>query len=86
MREGGLVRALVQKFSEACVGVAGVGLVIGMMLLMVGGLYWLWMAIQFGSFGMFVLGLIPPFYIFTGPIGAWSLIFGPPSWVVDWFG
>jgi hypothetical protein len=36
-----------------------------MMLLSVGGLYWLWMAIKLGSFGMFLMGVFPLFYVVT---------------------
>lgn len=55
-------------------------------LLALGDLYWLWMAIQIGSFWMFVIGLIPPCFIVTGPVGAWSLLFDPPDWVLSTFG
>lgn len=52
----------------------------------VGGIYWLWLAIKLGSFGMFILGVIPPAWIITAPVGAWSLLFGPPYWVLRMFG
>lgn len=52
----------------------------------IGDLYWLWMSIQLGSFWMFVVGLMPPFFIIAAPIGLWSLIFGPPQWVLRMFG
>ena len=64
-------------------GVLGFGIYI---LIAIGGLYWLWMAIQIGSFGMFVVGLIPPFFILTAPIGAYSFIFGVPDWIFNIFG
>lgn len=51
-----------------------------------GGLYWLWMAITLGSFWMFVIGLFPLFYIVTAPVGAWSLVFGIPDWIFNFFG
>jgi len=51
-----------------------------------GNLYWLWLAIELGSFMMFVIGLLPLFAMITGPVGAWSLVFGLPLWVVDVFG
>lgn len=51
-----------------------------------GDLYWLWMAIQLGSFGMFVVGMFPVTAILAAPIGAWSLLFGTPSWVIALFG
>jgi hypothetical protein len=52
----------------------------------VGTLYWLWMAIQLGSFLMFAVILFPPAFIVTGPVGAYALIFGPPQWVINMFG
>ena len=55
-------------------------------LLPVGWLYWVWTAIQLGSFGMFVMGVIPPLAIVTAPIGLYALVFGVPSWVVSLFG
>ncbi|XGA81355.1 hypothetical protein OR573_06915 [Halomonas sp. CH40] len=58
----------------------------GMLLLGLGGLYWLWVAIQIGSFMMFVVGLFPLFYIVTVPVGAWSILFGVPDWVFRFFG
>lgn len=61
---------------------------IGLMfvLLPIGELYWFWMAIQMGSFGMVVFGIIPPFFIVAAPVGTWSMFFGPPTWVINWFG
>jgi len=52
-----------------------------------GGLYWLWMSIQIGSFLMFVVGIFPPSTIFVAaPVGAYSLLFGVPDWVLRVFG
>lgn len=50
-----------------------------------GYLYWLWMAIQWGNFWMFVVGFLPPFMVLAGSLGAWSLLFGVPEWVVEMF-
>ena len=51
-----------------------------------GWMYWLWLAIQMGSFAMFVYGLFP----FTAPIaaivGLYALAFHPPPWVTSSFG
>lgn len=55
-------------------------------LLSVGSLYWIWMAIQLGSFAMFVLGIAGPFIIVTAPVGAYSMLFGAPSWLLNFFG
>ena len=55
-------------------------------LLAVGGLYWFWMAIQIGSFLMFVIGFFPPTGLLVAvPVGAWSLLFGVPDWIFAWF-
>ena len=51
----------------------------------IGFFYWLWMSINIGSFWMFIVG-ITPFVIITVPVGAWSLFFGIPDWVVNIFG
>lgn len=54
-------------------------------LLGIGSLYWLWMAIQLGSFLMFVVGIFPLSIIVTAPVGAYSLLFGAPDWVFSTF-
>jgi hypothetical protein len=56
------------------------------MLLPVGALYWIWMAIQLKSFAMFALGVAGPMVFLTAPIGAWSLVFGMPTWIGRFFG
>ena len=63
-----------------------VPLMILYLLLGLGSLHWLWIAIQIGSVGMFVVGVIPPLIIVTAPVGAWSLVFGVPGWVYSFFG
>lgn len=55
-------------------------------VLAVGGLYWFWLAIQLKSFGMFLVGMFPLSWIVTAPVGAYSLIFGIPEWVINIFG
>jgi hypothetical protein len=52
----------------------------------VGSIYWLWVSIQLGSFLMFFIGIAGPIIIFTGPIGAYALIFGTPDWIINMFG
>jgi hypothetical protein len=52
----------------------------------IGPIYWLWMAIQLGSFFMFFLGLFPLAWPLTVTVGAWSFLFGMPEWVASWFG
>ena len=55
-------------------------------IVFLGDLYWIWMAIQIGSFWMVVIALIPPGFLIAGPIGAWSFLFGQPDWVLKLFG
>lgn len=66
--------------------VTGVGFFAMYALIAVGGLYWLWMAIQLGSFWMFALGIVPFAFIVTVPVGSYSLLFGIPDWVYSTFG
>lgn len=74
------------KFGELFAGSIGMVCVGLFFLISLGDLYWIWMSIQLGSFMMFVAGLFPLFFIVTGPVGAWSLLFGVPDWVVNMFG
>lgn len=56
------------------------------MLLFVGGIYWLWLAIQLKSFAMFLVGVIPIAWIVTSPAGAYSLVMDIiPEWIIEWF-
>ncbi len=81
-RGGGMLR----KLSDLATGTLGF-LFIGMYILFaVGELYWLWMSFQIGSFGMFVIGLIPPFMLIAMVVGAYGLVFGMPAWVYSFFG
>jgi len=47
-----------------------------------GWAWWMWMAIHFGSFGMFLFGLLGPFAYVAGLLGLWSLILGVPGWLL----
>jgi hypothetical protein len=51
----------------------------------IGSIYWLWIAIQIGSFWMFLIGIAGPTVIITGPVGLWSLLFEVPTWVLNIF-
>ena len=65
----------------------GGGLVFCLMaLLPIGELYWLWMAFQLSSFWMFAMAFFPPTILVAAPVGAYSLIFGIPDWVIYRFG
>jgi hypothetical protein len=81
-REGNMFK----KLSELTTGALGFVFIGIYILLAVGELYWLWMSFQIGSFGMFLVGMIPPFIILAMFVGAYGLIFGLPSWVYSFFG
>lgn len=51
-----------------------------------GCVYWLWMSFQMGSLAMFTVGFVPPFFVVTGPVGLYALVFGPPDWLFSLFG
>ncbi|MGS4823193.1 hypothetical protein ACN4GA_30105, partial [Raoultella terrigena] len=67
-------------------GSVGIVFYISIVVFPVGGLYWLWTAIQLKSFSMFLLGVIPFLWIVTSPIGLYSLITDVPDWIYDFFG
>ena len=73
---------IIEFFTGLSVGGLGLFLIISYS---VGAIYWIWMSIQLGSFFMFFLGIAGPVVIFTGPVGAYSLIFGVPDWVYNYF-
>jgi hypothetical protein len=47
-----------------------------------GWAFWMWMAIHFGSFAMFLFGLLGPCALGAAVLGLWSLLFGAPLWLV----
>jgi hypothetical protein len=47
-----------------------------------GWAYWMWMAINLGSFLMFLFGLMGPFALLAGILGLWSFAFGIPLWIL----
>lgn len=63
----------------------GLGVMALYLLFPLGWLYWIWIAIQTGSFFMFVVGLLPPLQLIAAPLGLWSLLFGIPEWVASFF-
>lgn len=75
-----------KKLSELTTGALGFSFIGLYILLGVGELYWLWMSFQIGSFGMFLVGMIPPFIIVAMFVGAYGLVFGLPTWVYSFFG
>ena len=64
----------------------GLAIIAFWILMGIGDLYWLWMSIQIGSFWMFVCGILPFTAVFASPIGAYSLLFGVPDWILNTFG
>ena len=74
------------KIGELVASVMGMAFLPLYILIVLGDLYWLWMAIRLGSFMMFLAGMFPPLFIVTCPVGAWSLLFGAPDWVMHLFG
>lgn len=60
------------------------GSVLGIGFLATGTLgwaYWMWMAIQGGSFMMFFFGILGPCSVIAGFLGLWSFFFGMPEWL-----
>jgi hypothetical protein len=47
-----------------------------------GWAYWMWMALQLGSFMMFFFGIFGPFALLAGVLGLWSFLFGVPLWLL----
>jgi hypothetical protein len=47
-----------------------------------GWAYWMWMAINLGSFMMFFFGILGPFALVAGVLGLWSFLFGIPLWLL----
>jgi hypothetical protein len=54
--------------------------------LILGWVYWLWLAVKVGSFAMFALGVFFPLAIVAAFLGAWSLLFGMPTWLFHMVG
>jgi len=79
----GTIRAFFEGIFGASAGIVGFLLIISYSI---GSIYWLWLSIQLGSFWMFFIGIAGPTIIFSGPVGAYSLIFGPPDWLINTFG
>ena len=76
----------IKNFFEGLFGAAaGIVMMTCFFCYSVGTIYWLWVAIQIGSFWMFVLGFIPPTAVFTGFVGGYAMIFGTPDWVLSTF-
>lgn len=77
------MRAVFAGLAGALGGVVGISLTL---VFGIGGLYWLWVSIQIGSFFMFLVGVFPVTLPVTGPVGAWMMFFGPPDWILRLFG
>ena len=80
------MKSIVKIVGEGLLGLlAGGFFAVIYIIFPIGWLYWIWMAFQLGSFSMFVAGLIPPFFLISIPVGAYSLFFGLPDWVINYF-
>ncbi|ODN43466.1 hypothetical protein BGC07_11715 [Piscirickettsia litoralis] len=55
------------------------------LLIIIGGIHWLWLAIQLKIFWMFCIGVIPFLWFITAPVGAYALIIDTPKWVYSLF-
>lgn len=75
-----------EKLKSLLSGASGGVFAVAMIAVSIGALYWLWVAIQIGSFSMFLVGIFPFCFVVTGPVGAWGLLFGMPNWVFNIFG
>lgn len=75
-----LMRSLIDAFA----GMVGVTAAYAIMIFgFAGWAYWMWLAIQLGSFWMFLFGLLGPLGIIAALLGMWSLIFGVPTWLIN---
>ena len=79
----GAIKALFTGIFGASAGIVALILAVSYT---VGSIYWLWLSIQLGSFWMFFIGIAGPTVIFTGLVGTYALIFGPPDWLINTFG
>jgi hypothetical protein len=69
-------------FTELAAVFGGIGTLAFFAGWFIGWCYWMWIAIQIGSFWMFVFGLAGPCALIAALLGLWSLIFGAPLWLV----
>ena len=74
---------MIKNVFGAVSGVLGAGgaiiLYIGLGL---GWLYWTYIGAKLGSFGMVIFGILGPFGFIASILGAWSLMFGIPLWLL----
>ena len=61
---------------------AGIAIYAIPLSLMTGWAFWIWMAIQLGSFGMFLFAILGPFAFVAAGLGFWSFLFGAPAWLL----
>jgi hypothetical protein len=69
------IAALAEKVHACTIYVAYSGLLLGWV-------YWLWLAVKVGSFAMFAFGVFFPFAIIAAILGLWSLLVGMPPWLL----
>lgn len=63
----------------------GAAIMSGYIIFGIGGLYWLWMSFQIGSFWMFAFGIFPPTGVIAAIVGAYSVFYDLPNWVYNFF-
>ncbi len=54
-------------------------------LMLLANIYWLWLSCELGSVGMLVVGLFPVFWVVTGSVSIYALLFEVPGWVIAAF-
>jgi hypothetical protein len=80
---GATLGSTMMEWIGRLLGGAGAGIYIILMIgLGPGWVYWLWMAIHFGRFWMFLLAFLGPTGLIAAGLGLWSLIFGAPHWLL----
>jgi hypothetical protein len=74
-----------KKLHEAILGIVGAGGLITLYLGMgFGWLYWIYIGVKLGSFGMVIFAILGPIGFVCSILGIWSFIFGIPLWLLHW--
>lgn len=79
-----VIKEKIEELFYSAFGMLGCAL---LLLLPLGMFNWIYMAVKYDSFFMFVVGFIPfpPLWLFTGAVGAYSYIYEPPDWLLKLF-
>jgi len=74
---------MVKKFFAGIAGLLGgfgaIALYVGVGL---GWLYWIYIGVKLGSFGMVIFAILGPVGFVCGFFGLWSFLFGIPLWLL----